>query len=434
MIREAFHPHKDNAARYLRLLKRGRLGRSWVTVFLEHEYRITGHVAVARERKVRMPTMHYSKIGNVPTDEDHIPPVSILNVRDKTTLACAASKSPMFKILWDDMAELPENSYWLYFADPLPEAMMTSIEARDNEIALGILKEQLECNESAMIMEPHWNSAFDAHKESRFADLLRHAALLLESFPYRPQANAMMGHAYKGLDVNNKALYYYERCIKFYYREWTREANRKKQRPMKIGYYPMAKSRAEDELRFRKHRTTMFMELMAAAESFYGIGEINDENGKTKEAISAYENALSLAPYDDVALQRLARKYLDANRVDDAISILEKWILRFVNSSHKRLAALELLARSYSLAGRHRDCVITLKRAANEFPSSHTTLSKLGMAFGQLARQRLSARSSVLQMDFPFITEWLLNESWRCSQKARKLARQGCTNRAFPGE
>lgn len=418
MMREVFRPFGDAVELFLKRFRRRWSRPSWVTIFLDREYRLLGHVTSVRGYKARIPVTGYSTIDECPIDEDNIPSISILFVRDKTALASAASESPMFHQFWDDMEDLAEDDHWLYFADPLPSDWVKTIESEDDDVVRSILKEQLGEEVPIMINQADWCAGLDAQGQSMSSDLLHHAAALLESFPDRPEANGMMADAYRNLGINDKAMHYYERCIELYHRDWSTSVRGKKQPPLRIAYHPVAKSRARHERRERKEVIAMFQSLIAAAEAWWHIGDLQEEEDKTTEAIKAYENAIRLMPEYTPILLRLGAKYIKTGRLNDAVRVHEQCARTAVGL--KRLDAWRALGSTYEIAGRLKEAVVILRRTVDMFPSDAETWSCLGESYQRLASQPNTADSSVYQMEFCFVREWLYDEAIGCFQKALK--------------
>ena len=115
------------------------------------------------------------------------------------------------------------------------------------------------------------------------------------------------------------------------------------------------------------------------AESYYLLGDANQKLKKTAPAIEAYQKALALKPTTYQIYQSLSDLYKAESRFDEAITILKKGLLQFVNDGNF-YTELGLL---YSLAGRPADAVAAARSGVQLMPNQAPGYTNLCRAYNE---------------------------------------------------
>lgn len=104
----------------------------WAIVLFEREFRLAGHVRTTRQAEGDVMFSGYSIRPGYSPRRHGAPPVSILLFRDKPTAAGHADASPLFRVCWDALVDLPAERHWLCVADSPPEDWVRETESGDD--------------------------------------------------------------------------------------------------------------------------------------------------------------------------------------------------------------------------------------------------------------------------------------------------------------
>ena len=105
----------------------------WLTICLDKEYRVAGHIVFSRQHKA---DISFSPYKDLPDSRPFIPGVGFIFIRNKQALRRASSVSPLFMSFWKNTSEYPEDKYWIAFADPPNEKWLSNVAVNDDEIYL----------------------------------------------------------------------------------------------------------------------------------------------------------------------------------------------------------------------------------------------------------------------------------------------------------
>lgn len=106
----------------------------WAIVCMDREYPISGHViAIGRGVAKKIGFTAYSYPPD-PEPKNFYPRVGIITIFDKQALKESAARSPIFKNLWECLADCAEGQRWILFPDPLDDQTLATIAAGDREL------------------------------------------------------------------------------------------------------------------------------------------------------------------------------------------------------------------------------------------------------------------------------------------------------------
>ena len=108
----------------------------WAIVLLPNEYPIAKHVMTTQAKREDVLFTSYSardrsnerQLTLFDTDP---PPVSILLIKEKSTLEQLEGKSPIFGYLWTALRDKDEFGYWLNLADPIDPELVKPYRDRE---------------------------------------------------------------------------------------------------------------------------------------------------------------------------------------------------------------------------------------------------------------------------------------------------------------
>ena len=112
-----------------RMIVAGRL--PWLTILLDREYRIAGHLVSIREHLQDMRFTAWSLPPGHRVETHGVPSVSTIHVSCRQVLRRYAEESPIFVQVWDHVKYCKPSGLWLLRMDPLPEKVLPATDVDD---------------------------------------------------------------------------------------------------------------------------------------------------------------------------------------------------------------------------------------------------------------------------------------------------------------
>ncbi len=147
-------------------------------------------------------------------------------------------------------------------------------------------------------------------------------------------------------------------------------------------YYNIARvahGMGDAERQLKASETAMEKGTRFPAETFFLIGDANQKLRNNQAAIAAYNRVLGIKTDMYQIYQRLSDLYKAESRYDDAIAILKKGLIQYVNDGNF-FTELGLL---YSLAGRHKDAVEAARSGVQLQPTNAAGYTNLCRAYNE---------------------------------------------------
>ena len=272
-------------------------GWPWAMVCFRSEFRLSGHLAMIRELKCRLPMACYSvRPPNGITGEDSVPPVSVLLVPRKGILQTLAPKSPLLMPVWQALRGCAEDQRWLCIPDaPAPEWV--------RKTAVGDGKRYLEAraSEHSRLEAPGYESlesqeeyqmALVAASEGDAFSLHTHAQRFSKAFPHRPRGHLMLGDAYAAMHDSSSAIEHYREAISL---ERTRSRRLAASWLNRAAEWMDEESAEKDTCLVKAHRIATESSSDAAA-AWMRLAATHADAGEMEKARSACESGIEWFP------------------------------------------------------------------------------------------------------------------------------------------
>lgn len=262
----------------------------------------------------------------------------------------------------------------------------------------------------------HYVAAKTAEEESRHADMLQHAADLVDALPGRALACAVMGDAHRHLGMDDQALSWYKRA----------GACDEDADEAPAGDYlsdldwPEAPHSPEERQRFNAltYQLLRAVERADAIEAVWiGTGWIRKEQGDYTAAIDSFREVTKSMPGRLRAWNEIALVYVEQKRTDKVVETYER-LVAVVDDDH---AAWQLLAVAYLDDGRPRDAFRAVRKSLEFDEKSPEDYWLLGVALNEMALHDREIIPGFEQTHFGFVRGVVLQSSMRAYRQALEL-------------
>ena len=108
----------------------------WAIILFGEEYRFAGHLVSIRENQSDFNFTAFSIPKQYSIEEHGVPPVSVINIKNKEVLSYLAIRSPLLKSVWELLKNREDNKRWLIFPDPPKKELLTELSNGDDELFL----------------------------------------------------------------------------------------------------------------------------------------------------------------------------------------------------------------------------------------------------------------------------------------------------------
>lgn len=115
----------------------------WAIIVFSEEYRLAGHLASIRKSTDDFNFSGHGLPSNYSIEENGVPPVSIISIKNKEVLNNIAEKSPLLKSAWELLKDREDNKRWLVFPEPLDKQLLSGLLKGDDELFLKLIKKSL---------------------------------------------------------------------------------------------------------------------------------------------------------------------------------------------------------------------------------------------------------------------------------------------------
>jgi len=188
-------------------------------------------------------------------------------------------------------------------------------------------------DEEKIFTDPKLRAVFTALDGEKWAEMIKHAKVLVASYPNNAIAYGILGEAYGHLDLTDDEIASYLRAIK-----------------LKPDY----------------------------ADAWYNLGVTYEKSGRTADAITAYGRAIKIKPDYADAWNNLGAAFGKSGRYDDAISAYRQ----AVKIKPDYAKAWTGLGAAYGDSGRVEDQINACRQAIKLKPYEPDAWYNLGLAYG----------------------------------------------------
>ena len=108
----------------------------WAIFVFSEEYRFAGHLVSIRENKTDFCLTAFSIPKQYSIEKHGVPPVSVINIKNKKILRNLSIRSPLFKSTWNLLKNREDDKRWLIFPDPPKKELLTELSNGDDELFL----------------------------------------------------------------------------------------------------------------------------------------------------------------------------------------------------------------------------------------------------------------------------------------------------------
>jgi len=316
----------------------------WAIIFFKEEFPLPGYVAELRRTFRNMPMTCYSVSFSYEAikTEDDVPPVSVVFVRSKRVLECAARNSPLFAPSWEALRDKSECRRWLCISDSPPTPWIMETARGDSQRYLSVMRAERAASRQplpentdpklllnqALADEFYdaelWDSAIEAYRK------------VLGQLPCRADAMRSLAFACFRNGQMEDAVAAYREALKHYPGEI----------PL-LGNYGIA-CKALGMLRDAEHAFRCILHIEPTeSRAWINLADVHRRMGQRSNAIRAFETFLGLEPDCDAAWQGLGTTLSEEDRIDEAVLAHEQAVIL----NPHRAAHWNILGHMYAQQG-----------------------------------------------------------------------------------
>jgi len=263
---------------------------------------------------------------------------------------------------------------------------------------------------------PDYVAARQAEDDSRYADMLRHAASLVETFPGRALSCSVMGDANRCLGLNEQALSWYRRA-----KACDEDAD---ETPTGDHLSDLDWPEMPDSPEERQRFNALTYQLLHAIERAdameavsVGIGPVRREQGDHAAAIESFRKVMTEIPGRLRAWNETAQIYCEQRRADKVVETYE----RFVAVVSDDPIGWQLLAVSYLDVGRPRDSVRAIKQSLALDEQTAENYWLMGVALNEMALHHREVSPRFEQTHLGFVRGVVLQTAIQAYRQALEL-------------